>query len=287
VQLRTASAAALVAAVAALVGTTLPASAQHGASGANPGRAHRETTSTAVPATPANAVKAVVVKSWSDCSSGSVVWDALNAHWSSYGSTPISIDYSDPNLCGYSFTLADLEASAADVVILDDPAGNGKQFTQAEVDALKSYADEGHGLIGTYLTFVFKGQGIDNSALAPLFGLVKMNNWGGGDDIIAPTYKLRVNKHRGPAKALYRGLPNPYVSSGYNYSQLPGDGVWSRNDLAGARVIAVNANRSAAITVYSRQEAYNAIYIANMPEYRGGAQDQQFLYNAIIYPRKG
>jgi hypothetical protein len=172
-------------------------------------------------------------------------------------------------------------------VILDDPAGNGKQFTAAEVDAVKAYADEGHGLIGTYLTFAWSGQGIDNSALAPLFGLVKDDGWGGGDATIVPTYHLRVNKHRGPAKALYRGLPNPYVSSGYNYSQRPGDGTWSRNDLAGARIVAVNASRSAAITVYSRQQAYSAIYIANMPEYKGGAQDQQFLYNAIIYPKKG
>jgi hypothetical protein len=56
--------------------------------------------------------------------------------------------------------------------------------------------------------------------------------------------------------------------------------------MAGAKLVGFNADRSAAITVY-REGDYNAVFIANMPEYGGGPQDQQFLYNAIIYPSKG
>ncbi len=66
----------------------------------------------------------------------------------------------------------------------------------------------------------------------------------------------------------------------------PGVGAWSRNDLDGGRVIARNADETAAITVSSRR-SYQAICIANMAEYGCGTQDQQFFYNAIIYPRKG
>ena len=36
---------------------------------------------------PQGAVTAVVVKSWGNCSSGSLIWDDLNANWSSYGSS--------------------------------------------------------------------------------------------------------------------------------------------------------------------------------------------------------
>ncbi len=128
--------AVVLAAAVALLGTAVPAAAGHGPADPAPMLPHSvraaEGTSTPLP----GSVTAVVVKSWSNCSSNSLVWDALNANWSAYGSIPISIDYSDPTLCGASFTLADLEANGADVVILDDPAGNGKQFSADEVSAL-------------------------------------------------------------------------------------------------------------------------------------------------------
>jgi len=37
-------------------------------------------------------ITGVVVKSWGGCSSASLIWDDLNANWSSYGTIPISID---------------------------------------------------------------------------------------------------------------------------------------------------------------------------------------------------
>jgi hypothetical protein len=242
----------------------------------------------AQPARPegAKGVTAVVVKSWSNCSSSGVVWDELNANWSSYGTIPISIDYANPELCGSSFTLEALEASQADVVILDDPAGAGNHLIPKEVAALRAYAHEGHDVIGTYLTFYWDngGKPVDNTALAPLFGLVRDNGWTGGDNSATPTYTLRARKHA--AKRLVRNLPNPYVSDGFPSSQLPSDGAWSMNDLAGATIVGFNHDQSAVITVFPDNH-YQAIYIASMPEYLGGTQDQQFLYNAIIYPREG
>jgi hypothetical protein len=282
--LRRSTSAVLVVAAAALLGSTLPASAGSGLANPSPARADSGVRAGSAAAAPAKAVKAVVVKSWSNCSSGSVVWDQLNANWSSYGSIPITIDYSNPSLCADSFTLAALEASKADVVILDDPSGHVVEFTADELAALQTYAEEGHDLIGTYLTFAYPAQGIDNTGLAPLFGLPKDAGWAGGDNNIVATYKL--NKKVKGVKPLFRGLPNSYVSTGYNSSQIPGDGAWSKNDLAGAKLVGINADKSAAITLY-RQGSYNAVFIANMPEYNGGVQDQQFIYNAIIYPKKG
>jgi hypothetical protein len=206
------------------------------------------------------------------------MWEDLNANYSSYGSIPISIDYANPDLCGDTFTLAALEASGADVVILSDPAGGLINYTRDEVAALKQYAAEGHNVIGTYLTFAYPDGPIDNSALARLFGLKADDGWTGGDRNVNPTYTWRR------AGALARNLPNSYASNGYPYSQRPGDRVWSRHDLKGAKIVGINPNGDAAITLYNGA-AYNAIYIANMPE-SGGTEDEQFLYNAIIYPAK-
>jgi hypothetical protein len=226
--------------------------------------------------TPGATIKAVVVKSWGQCSSGSLVWDDLNANWSSYGSTPISIDYSNPQLCGASFTLAALEASGADVVILDDVAGGEQVFTAQEIADLTTYASEGHNLLATYVTFSYSG--FDNTALAPLFGLKKGAGWTGGDNQINATYTL----HRKKAKALLRHIPNPYQSIGLNYSQRPGDGAWSKNELAGGVIAGINGDKSAAIISY-KGPGYYATYIASMPEYGGGTEDEQFIYNAIIH----
>lgn len=230
-------------------------------------------------------IKAVTVMSYGHCASDLVIWDHLNENWSQYGSVPIAIDYDNPTLCGDGFTLADLEASEADVVILSDPVGgNGHHFTAAQVLDLQTYVREGHTLIGTYGVFGTRHY-IDNRALAPLFGLVQDDDWAGGMGVT--TYTLRTRKHLGPASALFRGLPRDYASEGSGgYSQLPGDRHWSRNDLAGARIIARSASERAAITVYSRS-TYEAIYVAGMPEFfSGNTADKQFMYNAIIFPRR-
>jgi len=265
---------AAVAVVAAMLMASVPASA--GVGSPNPPRGVAGGSPRIV--APAGAIKAVVVKSWGQCSSGSLVWDDLNANWSQYGSVPITIDYSDPNLCGSSFTLAALEASGAHLVILDDPAGGVQQFTPDEIAALQTYTSEGHNILGTYLTFGYPAGGIDNSALAPVFGLKQGAGWTGGDNPTNPTYTLKRKK----AKALLRHVPNPYASTGFNYSQRPGDNVWSKNDLSGAVIAGVNGDRADAITVF-KGAGYYAMFIANMPEYGGGTADKQFIYNAIIH----
>jgi hypothetical protein len=245
----------------------------------NPARSGGSATARASSA-PDGAITAVVVKSWGQCSSGSLIWDDLNANWSSYGSIPISIDYSNPDLCGSGIvTLAALEASGADVVILSDPAGNLQSFDSNEVTAIRQYAQEGHNVVGTYLVFAYGT--VDNSALAPVFGLRSDGAYTGGTEIVAPTYNLRY-----PTLALFRDVGNPYVSSGYNQAQTPGDGAWSSNELQGARLVGRTSDAKGAITV-RKASTYYSIYISNMPEYVGGTTDKQFFYNAIIFPATG
>jgi len=271
---------AAVAAFGAMLISSVPASAVPGA--VNPPRGSEGTGRTRIVA-PAGAIKAVVVKSWGQCSSGSLVWDDLNANWSQYGNVPITIDYSDPDLCGDSFTLAALEASGAHVVILDDPAGGLHQFTPDEIPALQTYASKGHNLLGTYLTFGYPDAGIDNSALAPIFGLQQGAGWAGGDVPVNATYNLKVRKSDSQrAKPLFCHMSSPYASTGFNDSQRPGDGVWSSNELNGARTVAKTGDKQAAIIQFFAG-AYYAVFIATMPEYGGGTDDKQFIYNAIVH----
>jgi hypothetical protein len=232
---------------------------------------------------PDGALTAVVMKSWGLCSSENLIWDGLNANWSSYGSIPISIDYSNPDLCeNATVTLAALEASGADVVVLSDPAGGSHQFDSSEVTAITQYAQQGHNIIGTYLVFAYET--IDNSALAPVFGLRSDGGYTRGTEIVTPTYSLRF-----PSLALFRDVGNPYVSSGYNKAQTPGDGAWSGNELQGARLVGRTSDAKGAITVQqpTASSTYSSIYISNMPEYLGGTTDAQFFYNAIIFPTTG
>ncbi len=223
-----------------------------------------------------DAIIAVVVKSWGNCTSNGVIWDDLNANWSRYGPLPIFIDYSNPGLCGDTYTLADLEASGASVVILSDPAGKGSgtPFTADEINALRTYASEGHNLVGTFLTFAFGG--IDNRNLAPLFGLRQSNY---ALVSVTPRYHLKR-----PNYPLFRDLPHPYVSSGYAQSQIPGDGVWSANELLGTTGVAATSAQATAAIVADEGLGFNSIYVSSMPEYGGGPQDEQFFYNAIVFP---
>jgi len=223
-------------------------------------------------------VTAVLVRSYG---SGELLWPDLNANWSQYGRISVAVTRND--FSGVPITLQALEDIDADVVIISDPAGIAKHFTDDEVSALQDYANEGHSLIATFLTFydVHRGHGIHNEKLAPLFGLVDQEGWfGGGSGGDTHTYARQAVDH---TNALFRHLPDPYVSTGFQGSQKPPDGRWSDNDLAGAELAGLcPVKPRCAITLY-RADAYDAIYVSNMPEYGGGTDDEQFLYNAITY----
>jgi hypothetical protein len=234
----------------------------------------------ALPAAPSVAargatVKAVVVRSWGACGSGSLIWDDLNSTWSSYGSVPISIDYSNPSLCTGAITYQSLVDSGADVVIISDAAGGTQQYQQSEIDAIQQYAAAGHNVIGTYLSF-FWGS-IDDRGLAPMFGIKKSASYLAGQQGVTPTYDVRW-----PGSPLFRGLPDPYVSSGYPNSQVPVDGAWSSNEIQFGQLAGRTSDARAIVQVRTVGESARN-YISSMPEFVGGTQDKQFFYNAIIY----
>ena len=220
-------------------------------------------------------IRAVVVRSYGWCSSTDLIWDRLNQTWAEYGPIPISVDYSNPTLCEGRITYQALVQSGADVIILSDPAGGGQQYSVGEVRALQRYANSGHNLIGTYLTF---GGGVVNKPLARLFGLNPDAGYIDSYHEIEPTYDSTV-----AYLPLFRNIGDPYVSQGYPRAEQPWDIFWDDNELQGARYVAQTPGRFGAITLFEARR-YEAIYITNMPEYLGGAADLQFFYNAIIFP---
>ncbi len=220
------------------------------------------------------AIKAVVVRSWGAGSEPPLVWDHLTANWSSYGSIPLYIDATSLHAVS-SVTLADLEASGADVVIVSDPAGGLNQWSAADVEALRSYANQGHPLIGTYI--MFQWCSIDNRALASLWGLRSDLDYNMGEiPSTAPAGILA------PASCLFDRIVDPLDHGGYPQVCVPSDLSWDASDLAGASFFARSTDSRVVVTSYQNGLLHSS-YISSMPEYQpGDAFDAtQFLYNAI------
>jgi len=215
----------------------------------------------------ANTVAAIIVKSWGS----NPVWGDLNVNWSTYGTIPVFIDYT--TLINSDFTYADLVNSNADVVILSDPAGGNQQYSSAEVAALVKYIKAGHVIVGTFMTFQHPDQGIDNRALAPIFGL---------SSSLSYTFVGISNEFTKVANAcLFNKIPGPSVmSNGYPNSQVPSSGSWMGN--LGAAIAGAESDSYVGVLSGYHKKSATAIYISSMPEYQTlGGDDEQFLYNAI------
>jgi len=228
-------------------------------------------------------LRAIVVKSWSNGQASG--WATLATEWPSHGSVPIQIDTT--TLGGaVSFSYEDLASSGAEVVILSDPAGGNRQFSPEEVAALERYATEGHNLIATFKTF--RWNDVDNTDLAPLFGLRAELAYDGTANVpISNDFFVRERT------LLTRGLPEfagsrlHWRSTGYSFTEVPRDDrTWNPSDLAGARIVAQCDAARAIVSLY-KAPTYAGIFLSNMPEYFGGFLDRRLLYNAITHPRPG
>ena len=215
----------------------------------------------------ANTVTAILVKSWGN----NPVWGDLNANWSTYGTIPVSIDYT--TLIQSDFTYTDLVNSNADVIILSDPAGGLEQYSSAEVAAIAKYIKSGHSILATFITFQYQGENIDNRALAPIFGL---------SSGLTYNYVGISNEFTKVANGcLFNKIPGPLgKSNGYPNSQVPSNGTWMGN--LGAATAGAESDGYLGVVSGYRKAGATAIYISSMPEYNTiGGEDEQFLYNAI------
>jgi hypothetical protein len=223
-------------------------------------------------------VSVLFLTSW-ECIGGQTLWDDLKTNWPNFGSIPITID--DTTYICSSFTYQDLVNSGADVLVLSDPAGGNYQYTAAENQAIAQYVKSGHVVVGTYLVFEWtdNGETWDNRALAPLFGFQS------GIDYGAAAITNDFIKHDS-SSCLLTGIPgSSWMSFGYAESQIPSTaGKWTRAAVNNMKPVPkLIADESDALALITARQTGNvaAVFISNFPEYNGGTDDEQLLYNSV------
>jgi hypothetical protein len=147
-------------------------------------------------------VKAVVLHSAGNIAGDIIAnWEVLNNEWSMFGAKGVFIDYTTLNK--ENITYEDIATTEADVLIIScasDPY-EGWQFTDSEIEAIKQYVLEGHGLIVTSGTFYY---GVpNNNKLAALLGLNETIRWG-----VTGTDLLHLINTTHP---VFTNVPNPLV----------------------------------------------------------------------------
>jgi len=216
---------------------------------------------------PSKAVNVVLLKSWGVTS----VWEAMKTNWQSFGTRPVTID--DSTYIDSDFTYQNLVNSKANVIVISDPAGGIKQYSAAEIAAVAKYAKKGHPVIGTYA--VFQWSTIDNRGLAPVFGLSSKIEYNTTAVGISNLFKKTKQKQC----LLKRISGQSWQSDGYPFTQEPATGSW-KGHLGKATAVAQSDTFAGVISLYTAP-TYTGVYISNYPEYNGGTDDEQLLYNAV------
>jgi len=208
-------------------------------------------------------------------------WDYLNANWANYGDMRIVIDYTSLNK--EDITLADIEATQADVLIISDAWAYyyGWEFTDSEIDAIKTYVLSGHGIIATSGTFD-TWTAPNNQKLAELFGMdpVVWYNWGydGEEKDTNGIFDLLTPRH----DELWRDVPDPYLA-GYQPTLNPTPSSdWTSQGVTSGWIEALSRDHYAAVIT---NELSNAVYFTCMPEYFGSYVEstRQLFYNSIVW----
>lgn len=215
-------------------------------------------------------VKAFVIDSYgTDCTLITYNWNHLNANWTIYGNTMIYIDYTTLNKD--NITYYDIVATDADVLIIS--CACYWELTDSEIQAIKRYTYEGHGLIATAGTLCYSAP--NNNKLAPLFGLSEITTWDA-----TRTFELDILN---PAHPLFVNIPNPYTFEVMG-TAVPEDGQWDKNELVGGTYVALGSwHTESAIAVYK-----GLVYISPFLESKlpyPGAHYPQLFYNAITWSR--
>jgi len=217
-------------------------------------------------------VKAAVLRSTGTMFLNQTIWRELNAGWSQFGETPVQIDYT--SLAGYDWTLQDIEATGADVLVFSVPGY--MHHTDAEINAIIQYVQEGHGLIITYDDFLW-----NRRALAPLVGLSTANVLG-----TATTTDPIQLEPLDPGQPLFDGLTSPYVS-GVRFRARPDPGVPWRFDggVVLANLFTKVIPRGPGI-IAKDAGTYRGLYFSYYIEDKAdGAnqQDMQVFYNGLLW----
>ncbi len=218
-------------------------------------------------------IRIFVVRSFGTAYSTSS-WDYLNSNFSAFGSRPIYIDYTTLNVSPITSSM--LHDTHANVLFISD-AWNPSQaygtFSDTEIDAIRDYVNEGHGLIITSGTLNTALQPEQNK-LAPLVGLDSSTfyRWNNGSTFTGtPVSNLLPTNH-----PVFGSLPSPYpINSGGSVAVSSG---WSSALKGGTRIADSTPHDSAIVVTFQ-----NRIYCSLVMEGSSNQNDLRFLYNEMIW----
>lgn len=223
------------------------------------------------PASGAN-IKAAVLRSMGTGYLSQTIWNDLNTGWSTFGDVPVTIDYT--SLAGTGLTRAQMNATGADVLIVS--CMGFASYTNAEIDAITQYVQDGHGIIITYYSFYAA-----NSRLAPLVGMRSSNAFGTGT--VPP---LSVSPASGGDSLLFASVPYPYLSGVSNIAHIPPPGSWQLD----GGVVAANLNIGDAFeqpAIVTRDApTYRGLYFSYYVENKSDGSnkyDAQVFYNSLLW----
>jgi len=226
-------------------------------------------------------VKAVVVDSWGNDKAEFTIFDYLNDNWMEYGDYVVEIDYH--SLDKEDISYEDIANTNAEVLIISDAWANGHfgmyhEYTDSEIQAIKQYVEEGHGLIGTSGSLSEYPE--NNAKLGELFGIKEQSGlWNnreasGGGALYGKSIDILVSD-----EILTKNVP-------VNYN--PGDSSAIINlelDETKAPILVgkLKDREDVFISAY-KPESGASVYFCNFPEiHTANEQDKQFFYNAILW----
>jgi hypothetical protein len=230
---------------------------------------------------------AVVLDSYGTDYASTTFWDYLNLNWPTYGDLRVVIDYTSLNKEG--ITLADIEATHADVLIISDAWSDtyyyGWEFSDSEIEAIKTYVLRGHGIIATSGTFD-TWTAPNNQKLAELFGMdpTIWYNWGtdGDQKETNGVFDLLTPRHN----ELWKNIANPYLGgSMVTLNPIPSSD-WTMQGVTTGWMEALSTDHLAA--VITNEGVHKAVYFTCMLELQGqySENNRQLFYNAIAWAQK-
>ena len=226
-------------------------------------------------------VNAVVLDSWGTGYSQYANFDDVNERWADYGNYKLEIDYTSLNRKETTYEI--LEQSKADVLIISDAWDDGSylgqsinwEFSDTEIDAIKRYVSEGHGLIITSGTF--NPERVQNNMkLAPLVGIDENSEAVWADFFEDSRFSINYQRHE-----LFNNLDT------YSTTQYATALGLDLNEQDSGDLLAESASGDikALITGHHYGEG-NTIYFSYMVEFSNSEEDYQVLYNSIIWTKQ-
>lgn len=205
----------------------------------------------------------------------SLIWPKFASSWSTFGTCPVEV-----RDVGRDFTLATLLATGSTTLVLTDPAGGTKQYTAAELQAVRDWAEGGYG--GVIYTYLMTWDGWshaemwDNGDIADLVGV----------DPAALSYAnpaaVTTVAVTDPTHPVSAGLPASFPLTSYGYSQGRSTTTWADALLPGASIVMAGSDGNM-VAIVHEGAVWRGVWFTGMADYQSGPASSRAMYNAAVW----